>query len=214
MDPKHISRKRLARLMDYLQYLKSLPDSVENISATRVADALALGDVLVRKDLSKVSNGGRRKLGYPRSALIQDLEAVLDMNSSTGAIVVGADKLGQALLEYEGFDRAGLDVLAGFDPFAVPDATVSGKPVYPLEDMEHFCSRNCVSIGIITVPEAIAQQVCDRLVACGIGAIWNFSTAELITPPEILVHNENLVLSLIALRMQHKNRDLTGDICS
>ena len=54
MESTNLSKKLLIRLPIYLNYLKSLPDTVENISATKIAKALDLGDVLVREDLAKV----------------------------------------------------------------------------------------------------------------------------------------------------------------
>ena len=105
MEPKKVSKKLLSRLPAYLNYLKALPEHTADISATRIAHDLNLGDVLVRKDLAKVSHGGRRKLGYIRETLIRDIEEYLDMNSATDAIVVGAGKLGQALLECEAYLR-------------------------------------------------------------------------------------------------------------
>lgn len=214
MESKQVSKKLLARLPVYLQYLKSLPEDVQNISATRIAGALNLGDVLVRKDLAKVSNGGRRKVGYVRNMLIRDIEEVLDVNSCNGAVVIGTDQLGQALLDHEDFDRAGLSVLAGFGKSIKEGKTPFGKPMYDLDRLEDFCLRFPVRIGIITVPEEEAQQVCDRLVRCGIEAIWNFSTVELTVPNHILVQNENLVLSMTALWLQLKNKNRPQSMCS
>jgi hypothetical protein len=55
MEPTKVSRTLLKRLPVYLNYLKSLPEGNENISATAIANALDLGHVLVRKDLAKIT---------------------------------------------------------------------------------------------------------------------------------------------------------------
>lgn len=199
-----ISRKLLKRLPTYLNYIKSLPEDTENISATRMAAALDLGDVMVRKDLAKVSQGGRRKLGYVRRDLIRDIEEFLDMNRTTCAIIVGAGKLGQALLGYEGFPKSGLDLMAGFDIHPANKALPCGKPVYAMNRLEAFCQHYDVHIGIIAVPAEQAQEVCDRLVACGIRAIWNFAPVHLRVPEDVVVQTENLAVSLTALRMRLK----------
>lgn len=149
METKQVSRKLLVRLPIYLEYLKSLPESVINVSATRIARTLGLGDVMVRKDLAKISNSGRRKLGYPRSTLIQDIESVLEIHSSVGVVVVGTGKMGQALLEYGAFEQAGLKLLAGFD-LAPPERKAAGKPIYTMDGLETFCRLYHVRIGIIT----------------------------------------------------------------
>ena len=76
-----------------------------------------------------------------------------------------------------------------------------------MEDLDDFCAGHPVSVGVITVPAAHAQAVCDRLVACGVEAIWNFAPVHLKVPEHILVQNENLAISLTALRMRLRNRD-------
>ena len=207
METTTVSRKLLRRLPVYLNYMKSLPEETENISATRMAAALDLGDVMVRKDLAKVSSGGRRKLGYVRTNLIRDIEEFLDMNRVTCAILVGAGKLGQALLDYEGFEKSGLNLMAGFDIHPAGKQTGCKKPVYPMNRLESFCQHYDIRIGVIAVPAEQAQTVCDQLVACGIRAIWSFAPTHLQVPENVVVQTENLAVSLTALRMQLKNRE-------
>lgn len=206
METTTVSPKLLRRLPLYLNYIKSLPDTMENVSATQMAKALGLGDVMVRKDLAKVSDGGRRKLGYVREKLIWDIENFLDVNSTTCAVIVGAGKLGRALLDYTGFNESGLHVLAAFDSNAAAVRSGEGKPIYPMSELEDFCDSCGVRIGIIAVPAEHAQEVCDRMVSCGIEAIWNFAPVRLMVPDHVLVQNENLAVSLTALRVQLKNR--------
>ena len=116
MSQKEISKSVLKRLPVYLSYLKSLPkDSPANISATALANALGLGQEQVRKDLAMVSDGGRPKIGYLRESLMEDISQFLGYDNTTDAILVGAGKLGQALLGYNGFEAYGLNILAAFD---------------------------------------------------------------------------------------------------
>ena len=207
METPIVSKKLLKRLPVYLHYIKTLPEHTENISATRMAKDLGLGDVMVRKDLAKVSNGGRRKLGYVREDLIVDIEKFLDFNSTTDAVVIGAGKLGQALLDYCGFEASGLHIVAGFDLHTSKKYTNGGKPIYPITKLAQFCEDNQMAIAVITVPAESAQDVCDELVDCGIRAIWNFAPIHLNVPERIVVQSENLAVSLTALRMQLKNQN-------
>lgn len=202
MERKEISKSVLKRLPGYLSYLKSLSaDSSPYISATSLANALGMGEVQVRKDLAMVSDGGRPKIGYFRESLIEDISQFLGYDNTTDAILVGAGKLGQALLGYSGFDAYGLNILAAFDAEPFSDHTDEGKPVYPISRLESFCRTNSVLMGIITVPAKHAQDVCDQLVRCGIKAIWNFAPTHLDVPDNILVQNENMATSLAVLSM-------------
>lgn len=207
MEPKKVSKKLLMRLPAYLRYLKLLPEDVENISATQLANALGLGEVLVRKDLAKVSSGGRRKLGYVRENLIRDMEDFFRANSSLNAVIVGTGKLGQAFLDYGGFEESGMEVLAGFDINPPKKRSAAGKPIYPMERLSEFCRNNGVSVGIIMVPDDQAQIVCDELIACGIRAVWNFAPVVLDVPEEVVVQSDNLRMSLASLYGQLKERN-------
>ena len=200
MERKEISKAVLKRLPGYLAYLQSLPDDPNAyISATALANALDMGEVQVRKDLAMVSDGGRPKIGYLRSRLTDDISRFLGYDNTTDAILVGAGKLGQALLDYVGFQAYGLNILAAFDVNPQGESTVGGKPIYPIETLERFCQEHKVLMGIITVPPIHAQQVCDQLIANGIQGIWNFAPTHLDVPQGILVQNENMATSLAVL---------------
>ena len=202
MERKEISKAVLKRLPGYLAYLKSIPDNgPAYISATALANALGMGEVQVRKDLAMVSDGGRPKLGYLRENLIDDIEQFLGYDNTTDAVLIGAGKLGQALLGYSGFGDYGLNILAAFDVSPDEDALNNEKPIYHIDQLESFCRANKVLMGIITVPGPYAQQVCDQLINCGIKAIWNFAPTHLEVPSNILVQYENMATSLAVLSM-------------
>ena len=185
MERKEVSKSVLKRLPSYLAYLKTIPEEASPyISATAMANALGMGEVQVRKDLALVSDGGRPKIGYLREGLIEDISQFLGYDNTTDAILVGAGKLGQALLGYSGFEAYGLNILAAFDISPKAEKTVDGKPIIPMERMESFCRTNKV-----------------LMIACGIKAIWNFAPVHLDVPGNILVQNENMATSLAVLSM-------------
>ena len=199
---KKISKAVLKRLPGYLAYLKSTQDQESPyISATALANALGMGEVQVRKDLASVSDGGRPKIGYLRESLIDDIEQFLGYDNTTDAVLIGAGRLGQALMGYKGFEEYGLNVLAAFDTNPATDHTDDGKPIYHIDQLEQFCRVHKVLMGIITVPDRHAQAVCDKLIDCGIKAIWNFAPIHLEVPSNILVQSENMATSLAVLSM-------------
>lgn len=202
MENKIISRRLRKRLPLYLNYLKSLPEDSFNISASEVAKALGMGHVQVRKDLAQISETGRCRTGRNRQQLMQDIADYLDFVKQTGTIVIGSGKLGQSLLDYAGFDEAGFLVMAGFDVSSSNHMSKGGKPIYPMNRLEPFCKYYDVHVGIIAVPEETAQQVCNRLIACGIRVILNFTPVPLQVPEYVLVQNQNFAVSLSSLRMQ------------
>ena len=202
MNGYSIPKATLGRLPQYLQYLKSLPEEKgANISSTAIAKELCLGDVQVRKDLAAISGAGRPKVGYERAKLIRDLESHLGYEKLTNAVLVGAGKLGKALLDYDGFEEFGVRIVAGFDCNA--QIIQSGKKsILPIGELGAYCSENSVKLGIITVGQGSAQEVCDKLVESGIEAIWNFAPCALKVPEGVLLKQENLALSLAYLNNQ------------
>ena len=201
MNGYSIPKATLGRLPQYLEYLRSLPEIRRTISATAIAKALSLGDVQVRKDLASVCGAGKPKIGYETDKLITDIESHLGYKRLTNAVLVGAGKLGRALLDYDGFEDFGVKIVAGFDCNETV-LTKGTKDILPIRDIEVYCREHDVKLGIITVGQGSAQDVCDKLVESGIKAIWNFAPVTLKVPNGVLLKQENLALSLAYLKGQ------------
>ena len=203
MDKCTISKATLGRLPSYLEFLRNLPpDKVPYISATAIAKHLGLGEVQVRKDLAAVSGAGKPKLGYVTAELVEKLENCLGCNRLTSAVLVGAGRLGRALLQYDEFEKYGVKISAAFDSNERVISLGSKTEILPMNQFEYFCKTKNIKLGIITVGEGSAQAVCDQMVKSGITAIWNFAPYKLNVPAGILLQNENLALSLAHLNNQ------------
>ena len=198
-----VSKATLGRLPGYLNLLRKMsPHKVPYISATTISKELNLGEVQVRKDLAAVSGEGKPRLGYATEELIKKLEDCLGYNEFTSAVLVGVGKLGGALLQYEGFERFGVEIIAAFDKNEQTVNLDSKIEILPMNQFESFCKGNNVCIGIITVVEESAQEICNQMIENGITAIWNFAPCKLQVPDGILLQNENLALSLAHLSNQ------------
>ena len=148
MEKARVTKATLGRLPRYLRLLKELPpNKTPYISATAIAKKLALGEVLVRKDLNSVSGAGRAKVGYEISNLIESLESVLGLNNYTSAVLVGAGRLGRALFEYDGFEDYGVKIVAAFDSDEQLIRLTQSKEILPMEMFETFCRAHHVQIG-------------------------------------------------------------------
>lgn len=197
-----ISRKTLERLPVYQHYLAERNrEGLPHISSPAMAADLHLNEVQVRKDLALVSKtAGKPKTGYVVKELLSDLEEFLGYHNVNQAVLVGAGALGRALLSYQEFEQYGVEIVAAFDCDEwLTGSKIAGKMVLPVEKAENLCRRMNIHIGIITVPRESAQEVCDRLVAGGVKAIWNFAAVQLNVPPDVFVQNENMAVSLAAL---------------
>lgn len=201
-----ISVSTLKRLPIYLNYLKHHDEDKEYISATYIANALALGQVQVRKDLAVISAVGKPKTGYSRVELIAGLESILGYNTPTKAVIVGVGNMGKALMQYNGFDLYGISIEAGFD---TDEGTIGselcGKKVYDVSCVEDYIKENEITIAILAVPSQYAQEVASRVVKSGVRGIWNFTRRHLVTENGVAVVNENMAASLAQLNLKMNN---------
>lgn len=204
MKNEYISQATLKRLPQYLRIIKDKKnEDVKNISSTEIATILRLNPIQVRKDLALVSRtDGKPGVGFNTQELIQDLEEVLNLNNITDAVIIGAGKLGQALLNYKGFEK-NLNILMAFDN---DKNKCDNKKIFFIDKMEKKIIENNVQIGIITVPKENAQNVCDIMIKSGIKAIWNFAPINLKVPENIAVKNEDLSTSLVILLKKLKEK--------
>lgn len=204
MREAEISRPALGRIPMYLRFLKGLPPSIRNISSTVIAKELGLGEVQVRKDLGALCGSGKPKVGYQRSELIESLQAFMT-GEKVNAVIIGAGRLGKALLDYTGFEDFGISVLSAFDEkISEGNLSEGGKPILPMTEFSEFCSKNNVGIGIIAVPSESAQSVCNIFYDNGIRLMWCFAPCQLYKPADAVIQYENLALSLAHLKMQIK----------
>ena len=202
MKVKNASKNQLRRFPIYLSYLREKQaEGLELISSPQIALSLNLSEEQVRKDLNLVSSrSGKPKVGRDIKLLIFDIEEFLGYRDSRKAVLVGAGHLGRALMAHDGFVSYGLDIVCAFDnDINKSDCIFNGKNIYSIGELEKVCRELNVHIGIITVPQKYAQAVCDRLVAVGIRGIWNFTSAVLEVPDNVIVQNENMASSLAVL---------------
>lgn len=194
-----ISKSTLKRLPTYLQYLKNLDQTEQEfISATKLACALSLGEVQVRKDLGSVSGKGRPKVGYSVKELIDQLETFLGYRDTSEAIVVGCGKLGRAILDYDGFEDYGIHLIAGFD-LGSTMIVENNEKILPIIKMNALIKRMNIRMGILCVPKDEAQKAANEMVAAGIKAIMNFAPVHIDVPEYVKVENINMATEFAML---------------
>ncbi len=197
-----ISRPMLERLPIYASCLeKMIGSGMTSVSSKRIAKELELGEVQVRKELSIVSGTGKPRVGYNAEKLLSDIRSFLGEDEPSEAVIIGAGRLGCALLGYGSFEEVGVRIGAAFDKVGHKER-IMGKSIYALDEFLPYCREHSVKIGIITVPAEEAQAVCDMMLEAGICAIWNFAPTMLKVPDGISVVNEKLAISLSHLRQQ------------
>lgn len=207
-NDKTISLATLQRMPGYLRYLKlKEAEGAEYISSVALADAMQENPAVVKKDLSMaVVSEGKPKVGYYIPDLVRDIESFMGYDNEKDAVLVGAGKLGQALLGYGGFEKYGLNIVTGFDVDEyIVGTEIHGKKILHTDKLADIVRKTGIKIAVLTLPAAYAQEMADRLVAAGIRAIWNFSPVTLNLPDNVAVKNENMAASLALLSARLKD---------
>jgi len=184
---KSISDKVIGRLSRYRTLLQErLPGSRTHLFSHEIAAALRLSDSQVRRDLMSLGTHGVPSHGYEVQSLLQDLDLVLNQAQVHGVAVVGAGSLGRALIATLESTRTNLCIKGAFD--ADPgkcNRVYSGVKCHGMEALESVVAREGITLAILCVPAAVAQDVAERLVHAGVKGVLNFSTAALRLPRTI-----------------------------
>jgi redox-sensing transcriptional repressor len=205
---RKIADSTVRRLSLYLRFLEEFED--QGI-ATVSSDALALRggttSAQVRKDLSFFGSFGKRGLGYAVPELAGRLREILGLGRDYRVILLGAGKIGSALVQYRGFQKRGFEIVGIFD---VDPAKIgkrwNGTEVADISELEAKVKQQMVDIAVLVTPAEVAQDLADRIVKLGIKAILNFAPVQLAVPEDVTVKNVNLALELEALSYALTNR--------
>jgi redox-sensing transcriptional repressor len=201
MNGKKVSESTVGRLSLYLRLLSELKaEGVLTLSSEALARRCGTTAAQVRKDLSLFGTFGKRGLGYSVEELVTELRSILGLGRRWRVALVGAGRIGVALLGYEDFRRQGFYVEAVFDadPLKVGQ-TRHGLTIQAEEELEAALTAGGIDIVIVAVPSSAAQSVVDRVVSAGVRGILNFAPTKLDVPPGVALKNVNMAMELEAL---------------
>jgi redox-sensing transcriptional repressor len=212
VKPGHrIPEATVARLPVYLRSLLEVAEEkTTTISSERLADMAGVNAAKVRKDLSYLGSYGTRGVGYDVEYLLYQISRQLGLNQDRPVVIVGVGNLGHALANYGGFLARGFRVMALFDadPSKVGEQ-IGDLKVRSIDDLDELVRGENATIGVITTPEKVAQEVADCLVAAGVTSILNFAPSVLTVPPNVSLRKVDLSIELQILSF-YQQRAGTG----
>jgi redox-sensing transcriptional repressor len=205
-----IPEATVARLPLYLRTLLAVADRAGTVSSGTLAAAAGVTSAQLRKDLSYLGSYGTRGVGYDVGYLTAEISRTIGLGTERAVAIVGIGNLGQALAKYAGFGSRGFHIAGLLDE----DPALVGTPlrladrelaVRPFADLPEVVAEHAVSIGVIAVPAAAAQGVCDAFVAAGVRSILNFAPCVLAVPDGVSVRQVDLAseLQILAFHDQH-----------
>ena len=112
-----------------------------------------------------------------------------------GAIKILSQNHGEfkSIRVHDKFREKGFGIVGLFDddPKKI-NSQVAGLVIKPLTDLEKYCEKFNVAIGIIATPGEYAQGVADQLIGCGVRSILNFAPVLLKNVPDVQIRSVDL----------------------
>jgi len=198
---RNIPQDTASRLSLYLRSLRMLGKKrVDVASSEEITQFLNVTPVQFRKDLSYFGGFGKRGVGYDVARLTREIERILGTDVAWKIAIVGAGKLGSALLGYSGFHELNLQIVAALD--SNPDRIGKTRQGVRIEDasrMKEILKEKEIRIAVLAVPADSAQEVGEQLARCGVRAILNFAPVNLVLPKGVSVSNVDMASELESL---------------
>ena len=218
MSKNSISNSVIRRLPRYYRFLGELENNgYVRISSRELSEKMGLTASQIRQDFNCFGEFGQQGYGYNVGHLHAEIGKLLGIHTHINVVIIGAGHLGQALANYQNFEKRGFIIRALFDVDpAVIGKKIRNSEVYSLDELEQYLGSHPVDIVTLTLPKERAAEVVPRLMACGIRAIWNFAHIDLPVGDDVLVENVHLSESLMRLsyrvtRLQDQMNGQAGD---
>ena len=198
MNNKKIPKATVLRLSMYHRYLQGLLRSgTYVISSADLAHSTNVNPAQLRKDLSYFGKFGVRGVGYQVEQLVLRIQNILGLGKEWRMALVGVNYIGQALLQYNQFEKRGYNFVAAFDVDEINiGQKIANLYIKPIIELNDIVEQDNIDFGVITVSNEQAQEVANALVNAGIKGILNFSAARLNVPDDIDVRNIDFTVLL------------------
>jgi redox-sensing transcriptional repressor len=208
--PKGIPIATISRLPLYLRALLSLSErGVNLVSSEELANATAVRSTKLRKDLSFLGSYGVRGVGYDVEYLTNQISRAMGLTQEWPVILIGIGNLGQALAGYGGFSSRGFQIKALLDTDPAKVGThICDQKVQHIDQLEKVVAENANCIAVLTIPETVAQSICDRVVRAGVTSILNFVPTVLQVPQEVEIRKVDLAIELQILAFYEQRKAL------
>ena len=193
-----ISDKTIGRLSLYRRLLnRLLAEGARNVYSHQLAVIAGVTPAQVRRDIMSIGYSGNPNRGYDVADLVESIGQSLDDPAGQRAALVGTGNLGRALLTYFSGRRPKLSIVAAFDTDPLKfDRVIQGCRCHDAARIPEVVKEQDITVGVITVPAAAAQNVATTLVRAGITGILNFAPVRLAVPAGVYVEDIDLTMAL------------------
>ena len=113
---KKVSMAVVRRLPRYYRYLSDLlKTGITRISSRELSERMGITASQMRQDLNCFGGFGQQGYGYNVELLYCEIGRILGLEDRYKTIIIGAGNMGQALANYENFEKRGFKLTGIFD---------------------------------------------------------------------------------------------------
>jgi redox-sensing transcriptional repressor len=187
------TQERISRLLNYKNLLLQLKGlGFVKVFSDNIADSIGISSSLVRRDFSSFNITGNQKGGYTIDTVLERINCILGKKDVQKVIIIGVGRIGEALINYSGFQKEGIEIVAGFDIDNTKIAESRHVPILPITELDSFVCDNNIKIAILAVPHLAVQHVIEMLKQAGIKGILSFSSINFKSGYDLTINNINI----------------------
>lgn len=206
---KILPERTIERLSEYRRtLLDCLDHGKTRIYSHELAELHNITAVQVRRDIMFIGYASIHRKGYDAKELIDVISKIIDSTEPLNTAVIGLGNLGKAITAYFVGKRPQLNLVATFDidPKKV-GLEINGIKCYHIDRVRELVTNENISIGILTVPMAAAQDMAKVLIQSGVKGILNLTTVTISVPDNIYLEEYDMITSIekVAYYVKSKN---------
>src|SRR5699024_2340031 len=173
LSKNHIPQATAKRLPLYYRFINNL--SIKGTirdSSKELSDNIKINTATIKRDFSYFGATSKNRNGDNVEYLLEFFKKTLDQDELTKVTLIGVGNLGTAFINYNFTRNNNNKIVKAFDRSTNKSVKeIGGMPIYHIDELAE--ELNDVEIAILTVPQAEAQEITNKLVAQGIKGILN-----------------------------------------
>jgi redox-sensing transcriptional repressor len=144
-----------------------------------------------------IGSSGNHRKGYNVNELNDLIGETIDSKGPENIGIIGAGRLGQAILNYVSGEDVNLKVEAIFDI----DPQKTGKKFnditcYDITRLSSIVKEKKLTVGVIAIPSEFATSIASILLNSGIKSILNFTSVHLDLPKSVYLKEFDIITTL------------------
>jgi redox-sensing transcriptional repressor len=209
-----IPKATVKRLPFYRRCFETLHEQgATRILSSEIGEILKIDPATIRRDFSYIGELGRQGYGYEVEKVLMALNDFLDLDNAEKTVIIGMGNLGKAFLQ---FTTLKAQLPNSVNPITISHAfdispeivgkSINGVKVLHIDELERIILEQHIKIAILSVPIKNANEIAERLEACGIKGIFNFSSISLNVSRNVYVYDVDLLNELQSFLFFVKNK--------